>query len=339
LAVDQLSTRRLGFHVPAGASSRSQSSAALYAMVAASAFACLGLMLRAGLSLDLFKPGNLTFLLAGTAALGVRRLSRQFGSRHASALADCVEYYTLFAIVCLTGAVASYPIAALTHGYADPALLRIDAAFHFNWLDWYQAVARHRALQIAGITVYESIYLSPAILLGWFALRGERPAAHRFLATFWLAAVVTLALFSLMPAVGPFAFQWHGPVPYMPVSELWQPDLIPALRMHRLQTIDLGQLKGLVSAPSFHAAAATIYIATAWRIRPLRWPLTALNLAMLLSTPVEGTHYLADIIIGAAVGIAAVLITDLAFATHRRARAAEPADPEGIFAPSWLPAE
>lgn len=337
--MDQFSTRRLGAYVPAGASSRPQSLAPLYVIVASSFFVCLGLMQRAGLSLDPLKPANLAFLLAGAAALAVRRLSRTFRSRRACALADCVEYYALFAVVCLIGAVASYPIAALTHGYADPALQRIDAALHFNWLDWYQTVARHRMLQIIGIAVYESIYLTPAILLGWFAFRGERPAAHHFLATFWLTAVATLALFSLMPAVGPFAFLWRGPVPYMPVSELWQPDLIPALRMHRLQMIDLGQLKGLVSAPSFHAAAATIYIATAWRIRQLRWPLTALNLAMLLSTPVEGTHYLADIIIGAAVGIAAVLITDLVFATHRRARTVEPPAPEELFAPSWLPAE
>lgn len=38
----------------------------------------------------------------------------------------------------------------------------------------------------------------------------------------------------------------------------------------------------------------------------LRWPVLALNTAMLLSTPVEGTHYLIDILLGTIVAMAAI---------------------------------
>ena len=38
----------------------------------------------------------------------------------------------------------------------------------------------------------------------------------------------------------------------------------------------------------------------------IRTPLLALNAAMLLSTPVEGTHYLSDMILGALVAFAAI---------------------------------
>ena len=220
----------------------------------------------------------------------------------------------------LMGAVASYPVAALTHGYYDAQLQRIDVALGFDWLAWYRLVAASPLLQQAGIIAYRSIYLTPVVLLGWFAATGERALAYRFLATFWLAAVATLALYSLMPAVGPFSYLWHQPIAYMPESELWQPGLIPLLRTHGLQVVDLGSLRGIVSAPSFHAAAATLYIVTAWRIPRLRWPLLFVNAAMLLATPVEGTHYLIDIILGAVVSLAAIAVVDRAAAVVGRDR-------------------
>lgn len=150
--------------------------------------------------------------------------------------------------------------------------------------------------------------MTPAILLWYFASNGQDRRAYRFLSAFGLAAVITLALFSLMPAVGPFSHLWRGAIPYMPDSELWQPGLIPALRAHSLTVVDLSELRGIVSAPSFHTAAAVLYIAAAWRIPSLRWPILALNTAMLLSTPVEGTHYLVDMILGALAALAAILL-------------------------------
>ena len=168
-------------------------------------------------------------------------------------------------------------------------------------------MAEHPSLQVAGRLAYGSIFLTPAILLTYFAHAGRKTQARLFLVTFWVAAVITLALFPLMPAKGPLAVLWHGPIPYMPASALYQAELIPALRSHALHQISLGTLRGLVCAPSFHTASAMIYIAAAWPLRRLRWPILILNLAMLTATPVEGTHYLADMIGGAVVGLIAVL--------------------------------
>ena len=138
------------------------------------------------------------------------------------------------------------------------------------------------------------------------ALSVERPRAQLFLFSFWLAALITMLLFLAMPAVGPLAYIWQGPVPYMPTSALYQAELLPMLRDNMLGAVDLGALQGLVCAPSFHTAAAVIYIAMAWPCRYLRWPLLLINAAMLLSTPVEGTHYLVDMIGGAMVGLFAL---------------------------------
>lgn len=273
--------------------------------------ACAVLMARAGLSVDPWSRSNIPYYLAALLAAGAKLGAAHVRWRHARALGEVAEFYAMFTGMALLGAVTSYPLAALTHGYADASLQRVDEALHFDWLAWYRTVAAHPSLQLLGQLAYENIYLTPAVLLGWFAWTGQRRDAHRFLAGFWLAAALTLALFSLMPAVGPFSYLWHAPIPYMPVSELWQPNLIPALRAHQVHVVDLGELRGIVSAPSFHTAAATLYLVTAWHVRPLRWPLVAANCAMLLSTPVEGTHYLADMILGAITALVAMTAVQL----------------------------
>lgn len=283
----------------------------IVAALLAGLIATAWLLHRAELSVMVWSRSTLPFALAAVCVFALRSHVVPHGWRHAAALRDGAGYYAVFTVIALTGAVASYPLAALTHGYADATLQRIDGALGFDWLAWYRTVADHRPLQLLGVACYESIYLTPAILLGWFARTGQRREAHRFLAGFWLAAVLTLALFTLMPAIGPLSYLWRGAVPYMPVSETWQSNLIPALRAHAIHHIDLGALHGLVSAPSFHAAAGTLYWRTIWRTPPLRRWLTWLVAAMLLATPVEGTHYLIDLIIGAAVAMLAVEIVDL----------------------------
>jgi membrane-associated phospholipid phosphatase len=213
------------------------------------------------------------------------------------------EYFGVFAAITLVGAVASYPVAAESHGFVDPLLQRVDLALHFHWLTWYQTVAAHPLLQLVSRSAYAMIYVSPAILIGYLAFTDQRREAHQFIVTVWLAATITLVAFRFMPAIGPFADLWHGPIPYLPVSDLWQPQLIPQLRDHAVPFVDLGHLVGLVSAPSFHAAAAVLLIAFALRQPPIRVPLVAINIAMLLATPVEGTHYLTDMILGAIVAL------------------------------------
>ncbi len=222
---------------------------------------------------------------------------------------DFTESVSLFAAISLLGAVASYPLASGDRSFVDPALERIDLSLHFHWIRWYELVATHAWLQSVERMAYLSIFFTPALLLGHFACSGRLAESRLFIATFGVAALITLALFPLLPAAGPFATLWHGAMPYMPLSALYQDQVILALRHHAIHAVDLGALHGLVCAPSFHAASAVLYMATAWRIAPLRWPIAALNVAMLLATPVEGTHYLADLLCGMIVASLALALT------------------------------
>lgn len=250
-------------------------------------------------------------LLAGSCALIlIARLSIHAARSQVGCIVrDGLDHFGLFAAICLIGALASYPIAVETHGFDDAGLERLDRMLRFDWTAWYAVVAAHPTLQIGERIAYQSIFVTPAILLGYFTVTRRRAEARLLIASFWFAALITLALFPLTPAQGPLATLWRHPIPYMPESGLYQANLIPLLRHHQIRDVSLDSLHGLVCAPSFHTVSAVLYIVAAWPIRSLRWPLLVLNLAMLLATPVEGTHYLTDMIIGAIVaGVASVAV-------------------------------
>lgn len=271
----------------------------------ASGVVVAALMARAGLRIALDNSGFARIALALAAMGAVRWWIRHSRTPTHRWLKDFSESVLLFASFSLLGVVASYPVAGATSGFADPMLRNLDQLLHFDWLAWYAAVSANPWLQVAGSAAYASIYVSPFVLLGWYAYAARRADAQRFLATFWVAAVLTLALFPLFPAEGPLAFLWQGPVPYMPTTALYQQQLIPELRARAIQDIDLGALRGLVCAPSFHTVCGVLYMAFAWPVRQVRWFLLPLNAAMLLATPVEGTHYLSDMICGLIVAVVA----------------------------------
>lgn len=269
--------------------------------------ACVAaLFYDAGIVIDPRAPSTLGFAAAFVVLGGVRFALRDPASAAQRVARDLSESVALFMGVGLLGATATYPLAADTRGSIDPILQEVDQWLHFDWLAWYETVASHRSLQVLGTAAYQSIFVTPALILCHFAWADKRAEMRGFLVSFWLAAIGTLLLFRYLPAIGPLATLWHGPLPYIPESGLYEADLIPALRTHLLRDVDLGTLRGLVSAPSFHTASAVLYIAAGWPIVRLRWTVVALNAAMLLSTPIEGTHYLSDMLAGAAVAIGAV---------------------------------
>lgn len=236
--------------------------------------------------------------------------------RHEASVRAAISAMSIFAAIALTGAMASYPVAALTAGYHDQALNRIDNFLGFDWVAAYSVVAAHPSLQVLGVLAYRSIYVTPVLLLVYWALTNQQHVSNRFLFEFWLAVVITLSLFFFMPAQGALAYLWHGSIPYMPDSRLCQPELIPELRLEKIRAIGMGELCGLVSAPSFHAAAAVLYFRSGFRAGWMKWPVLVLSTAMLAATPVEGTHYLIDLIIGMSVAAFVLSIVELAFGSR-----------------------
>ena len=58
--------------------------------------------------------------------------------------------------------------------------------------------------------------------------------------------------------------------------------------------------EGIITFPSLHAALAVIVVAALWPVPVLRWAFLALNVAMLVATPIDGSHYFIDVLAGVA---------------------------------------
>jgi PAP2 superfamily len=64
--------------------------------------------------------------------------------------------------------------------------------------------------------------------------------------------------------------------------------------------LELGNMTGIVTFPSFHAAASIIYLWALWPIWWLRPVSLFVNGLLLLSTPIHGGHYFIDVFAGIA---------------------------------------
>jgi hypothetical protein len=278
----------------------------LVAGLGISLIALASLLMKARMTIDPFASGDVLIYVSGLASITVYLTCRHGNVPWRHRARDISEFFGLFMAIGLLGAIASYPLAAAGHGFADAKLHAIDLRLGFNWIGWYEIVASHPLLQQIGRAAYQTIFVTPAVILAYLGLHGRKAEARVFIVSFWFGALLTLLLFSLMPAEGPLVFLWRGPIPYMPVSGLYQAELIPLLRDRAFVSVNPSTLKGLVCAPSFHAASAILYIAAGWRCGVLRWPIIAVNCAMLLATPVEGTHYFIDLIGGVLVALVAL---------------------------------
>jgi membrane-associated phospholipid phosphatase len=61
--------------------------------------------------------------------------------------------------------------------------------------------------------------------------------------------------------------------------------------------------EGIITFPSLHAALGLIFALALWPDRVLRWFSLALNLLMIVATPIDGSHYFVDVFAGLAIAL------------------------------------
>jgi hypothetical protein len=175
----------------------------------------------------------------------------------------------------------------------DGALATADRALGLNWLDMYQWLTRHPAIEAGAHTVYSSLGPEMLILLFALELLGHHNQARAFLLWFMVSAIATVGIGTLFPAAGAFVY-YHLPV----ASTTGYVAQWADLRNGTLRTINPLNNQGLVVFPSFHTSLAVQCACAAMPFRFLRYPLLALNLLIILASPAMGGHYFIDIITG-----------------------------------------
>jgi hypothetical protein len=236
----------------------------------------------------------------------------------------------------------TYIAAAINLPMQDANLLAIDRALGFNWEGYVRYVDAHPAfaawLNYGYTMIRWPIFAIPVAL----AAMGRYRRVEEFTFAFGCALFVTTMISALVPAIG--AYQQIGLDPASlkhinPGAYLAQLRDLPPTRDGVLRHLDLLGLGGIVTFPSFHAASAILYLWALWPARLFRPLLLIANGLMLAATPINGGHYLIDLIAGVAVAVLAIVAARAVgkVAASKRAGLARPTSLPGP-APVPIPA-
>jgi len=216
-------------------------------------------------------------------------------------LADLAQTGVQLLLLFAAAGVLSYALAVTALPLQDDLFARADALFGFDWLAWFRAVEATPLLR--GLLHLAYITATPQLvaIAIYLALTGQPARNAELIWTLALSLLLIIPLSALLPGAGAF-------VRYDVVA-LADAPFVPEFAMLRrgaLTAIDLNQLQGVITFPSFHTTLAVLYPYVVRGNRPVFVGCAFLNLIMLLSIPSEGGHYLVDVIAGALIAVVAI---------------------------------
>lgn len=197
----------------------------------------------------------------------------------------------------------SYLAASLNLPLADGFLARADALVGFDWSSVSAWISSIPWLSDALTFTYTTIMWQPFLVMFLTSVNTPGSANSEFIWTFLLSGLAAIAISGLVPALG-----YEGVIgpPHI--------DALRSIREGAWTTLDIRQLDGIITFPSFHASVGVLFL---YSVRRIRWAfciLAPLNVTLILSTPTVGGHYLVDVIAG-------ILVAYLSIALVRRLRA------------------
>ena len=299
----------------------------IWCFIVAAALAATAANIAAGIS---FRPQQLGYVvLVVIAALGLSAFYTVLrpDERVARLFRGAIE---LFLLSFLCGSL-SYAATSLNRPLWDDVFVAWDQALGFDWRHWLGVLNEHPKVNLVLALAYHSMW--PQLVLVIVALVTTRDYRRLdvFLLAFGFAAAVTVVIAGFMPALSPLAHFAITPTDHpnivLAVPREFEAQAL-ALRDGSLRLIELGEAQGLITFPSFHTVVAVLLLIGFRHVPYLRWVSLILNVLMLLSIPIEGSHYLVDLIAGVGVALfawgLARLTADSAAPSLRRRLAAQP---------------
>ncbi len=223
----------------------------------------------------------------------------------ASALASTAQVIAFAAV----GAPLSYVAAAATGTWPlhDAAFDAVDGALHFDWKGLLAAMREWPDFHVAMRVIYMSLSAQITAIVLVLGFTGRLAWLRVYTLAFIFAALACIAISALVPSEGVWLFDGlKSADPLLPVSHGAWP-VYAGLRDGSYRLLMAHGAEGIITFPSLHAGLAVILIAALWPVPVLRWISVALNTLMLAATPIDGAHYLTDILAGVAVAVAALV--------------------------------
>lgn len=208
--------------------------------------------------------------------------------------------------------ILNYLTTRLNLPLVDEQLIAIDRALSFDWHSYIWWINENPLLSFVLTLAYMSS--GPQIFLVCMALFLCRQSAEvqRFILIFFISGFVTIILAMLFPAVAGYVHYNVDISQYVnlhPAAQRIHEEHYMAMRNHTTDVLPF-PLRGLVTFPSFHSTMAVVMMYAAWPVRWLRLIIVPLNVLVLMSVPVDGGHYLIDVIGGVAIALGAIYLVN-----------------------------
>jgi hypothetical protein len=267
------------------------------------------LLLGLGLTNFSFRVESVILRGVGMASLFVaigHALWRRGNSRLAFILVAIAQLELLYFITMPL----SYIAASADLPLQDANFAHLDRLLGLDWQGYYNFVCARPALVPYLYIAYAMINLPTfgvPILLGWTR---QYARLQRFTFACTLTAIVTALVSALLPAIG--TYQQYGVSADTAILKasgyLVQVDEIPLVRDGALRVLSFETLNGIITFPSFHAAAAVLSLWALWGVWWMRPFAFIAYGGMLLATPLVGGHYFVDVLAGGGVAILAIAV-------------------------------
>ena len=217
-------------------------------------------------------------------------------SENGAQLADLGNYAALWIAFSAVGAIFTYVVATMRMPLCDAYLASIDAALGFHWTPIYRFISHRPLIRWPVGLVYMTMLPQIIGSIVFFAHTKRTDRNREMLAIAMVSLIISTLIAGIAPAVGP----------YIPGHQPEFAKTLLAIRSGAATIFPLDQMQGIVEMPSYHTITAILLIYV--HRPPLRsFRLIAfLNVAMLLSVPTAGNHYLTDVLTGSAVALVSI---------------------------------
>jgi len=222
--------------------------------------------------------------------------------RHDEKIRITLVCSSLFILFSLTASFFGYLLVSTNAPLIDNTLATWDHVLGFDWPKVYLWTKQRPHLDYALTLAYSSVFPQISTVIIYLSFTKRREQLAEFNATLILSYLITSVVSVYFPAAGPAKF-YQGVV-HADVSPLSH---FEPLRDGTLRVFDVQTAQGLVSIPSFHTIMA-ILLTYAMRRTRIFQIFIILNIAVIVSTPTQGEHYLVDLIAGAITVITAIAL-------------------------------
>ncbi|QDZ07868.1 phosphatase PAP2 family protein [Sphingomonas panacisoli] len=229
-------------------------------------------------------------------------------------LATALEAMALILASGMTVACLSLLCASDSMPLADAWLAAADRILlpAVSWRDLALSLAHHPRLTQIMCSIYSTLLWQPFVLIVALALARREDVIWRFVHAWMLTLVLCVAIFAIAPAVTPYVYYGITPsqVPALTVNAGWRPaEIIMHVRDGTIHVLASRTASGLITFPSFHAAGAMLLAWSFRRASWFGWGFVALDVLMLPTIPLIGSHYFVDALGGVAVAALTIVTT------------------------------